>query len=59
MIARIEVKDRAERNAIECALAEPDVRAFLVVVGTLLPFRERTRERMLSFVSDALEDGDR
>ena len=56
MIARVEVKDRTERNAVEVALADPEVRAFVVVVGTLLPFSQRARERTLSFVSDSLDE---
>jgi hypothetical protein len=56
VIARIEVEDRAERNAIETALSDPEVRAFVVVVGNLLPFSPRARARMLSFVGDSLAD---
>ena len=56
MIARVEAKDRAERNAIETALSDPEVRAFVVVIGNLLPFSRRARERMLTFVGDSLDD---
>ena len=47
---------RAERRAIEAALQEPDVRAFLIVVGMLKPFSDSQRRRMLGFVADSLND---
>jgi hypothetical protein len=32
------------------------MRAFVVIVGTLLPFSDRARKRMLDFVGDSITD---
>jgi hypothetical protein len=55
--AQILVKDRKERAAIERAMADPEVRAFVVVVGVLelLP-SDRARARVVRFVADALDE---
>jgi hypothetical protein len=53
---RIAVKDQAEAEAIERALTDPSTRAFLVVVGVLLPFGDRARTRILSFINDKADE---
>ena len=58
MKTTIDVKDRKEAAAIRLALTRPDVRAFVVIVGTLeaLP-SDRSRARVLNHVVDKLEEG--
>ena len=53
---KLRVKNRNEAAAIDRALTRPDVRAFVVVVGTLeqLP-TDRARSRVLNFVLDKLD----
>lgn len=53
---RIPVKDRSEAEAIERALGDPSTRAFVVIVGTLLPLGDRARARVLTFVNDKLNE---
>lgn len=55
-ILKIQVKDQSEADAINTALSDPATRAFVVIVGTLLPFGERARTRILSFVNDKLNE---
>lgn len=57
MKTRIDVKDRNEAEAIRRALAHPETRALVVVMGTLLAL-ETTNEqrRCLAFVADKLAD---
>ncbi len=53
---RIEIKDRAEGENIQRALTDPSTRAFVVIVGALLPFGDRARTRILSFINDKLNE---
>lgn len=53
---RIEVKDKGEADAITTALNDPATRAFVVIVGSLLPFGDRARTRILNFVNDTLDE---
>ena len=57
MFARIEVKDRKEAEAITRGLSKPDVRAFVLICGTLdaLP-TDRSLERVLRFVADRVDE---
>jgi hypothetical protein len=57
MKCSIEVKDRKEGETIRRGLAQPDVRAFVLVMGTLsqLP-NDRARARVLQYVSDYAAD---
>lgn len=55
MKAYIEVENRKEANLIKLGLAEP-VRAFVKVVGALLPLSERARGRVLRFVADRVDE---
>lgn len=56
MKTTIEVTDRREADAIKTALDDPTTRAFVVVVGTLLPLTDRERKRVMMFVSDKLDE---
>jgi hypothetical protein len=59
MKARIDVRNRAEAEQIRRALADPQVRAFVKVMGTLLALpSDRSRERMLRFVDDKFAEYD-
>jgi hypothetical protein len=55
MKATIDVSDRKEADAIRAGLEIEEVRAMVVIVGTLtrLP-DDRTRQRVLNFVIDKL-----
>jgi hypothetical protein len=53
---KVPVKTRQEGEAIRVALTDPQTRAFVVLVGTLLPFSDRARERILRFVADSALD---
>ena len=53
----IDVRDRAERRAILAALSDQQVRAFVVVIGTLMSLpSDRARARVLQYVHDKLTD---
>lgn len=54
---RIEVKDKAEAENIQRAMADASTRAFVNIVGALLPFGATDRTRILTFVNDSLNDG--
>lgn len=58
MKTTIETKNRNEADAIKRALEDPETRAFVVIVGTLLPFTDRARRRVLDFVADHVSDPD-
>jgi hypothetical protein len=57
MKTKIEVQTRREGEQIRRALEDPQVRAFVLVMGTLraLP-SDRARERVLRFVDDKLAE---
>ena len=53
----IEVVNRKEGEFIRRALEEPDIRAFVKVVGTLKPLpSDRARMRVLRHVADYLDE---
>ena len=53
MKASIDVKNRDEAAQIQTALADPTVRAFVLIMGALIPLpSDRARERVLRFVED-------
>jgi len=53
----IDVADRQEADRIRRALADPQVRAFVNIVGALASLSsDRARERVLRFVDDHLEE---
>jgi len=58
MKATIEVKNRTEADAIKAGLDEPDIRAFVIVAGTLRPLSSRGRRLVLDYVQDLVDDGD-
>ena|SRR5688572_27765731 len=53
---RIPVKDKGEAENIERAMADPSTRAFVNIVGALLPLGDRARTRVLTFVNDQLSE---
>jgi hypothetical protein len=57
MKAHIEVKDRREKEALERGLSRPDVRAFVIVIGTLetLP-TDSARARVLEYIGNYFRD---
>jgi hypothetical protein len=59
MKTRIDVANRAEAEQIQRALADPQVRAFVLVMGTLLDLSsDRARERVLRFLDDKFAEED-
>ncbi|OLE54195.1 MAG: hypothetical protein AUG51_09395 [Acidobacteria bacterium 13_1_20CM_3_53_8] len=56
MKTTIEVQSKKEGELIKRALDDPETRAFVQIVGALLPFTQRTRTRVLNFVKDQLEE---
>jgi hypothetical protein len=49
----IEVKSREEGRSIRAGLEDPQVRAFVIVMGALLRLpSDRSRARVLGYVSD-------
>jgi len=52
----IPVKTRAEKTAIETAMADPQIRAFVIVVGLLQPLSDGGRRRVLNFIADHLHE---
>jgi hypothetical protein len=55
----IPVANEDEREAIQCALMLPDIRAFVIMIGVLnrLP-TNRARERVLNWIADHAEEAD-
>lgn len=57
MKTTIDVADRQEAEQVRRALADPQVRAFVKVMGSLLALpTDRARERVLRFVGDKLAE---
>lgn len=56
MKASIEVASRDEANAIRRALADPEVKAFVVVMGNLLPLGKSGQRRVLAFIEDTMKE---
>lgn len=54
MKATIQVKNRAEAEAIQSAMGDPVMRATVVVVGVLLQLKPEERMEALSIVSKRL-----
>jgi hypothetical protein len=57
MKVEIEVKNKAEAERIKMALDDSETRAFVNVVGALLPFGKRAQKRILTFVADKVQEG--
>lgn len=55
-LIHLEVKDKAEAEHIARALNDPMTRAFVVIVGALLPLGDRARTRVLSFINDKVHE---
>jgi hypothetical protein len=59
MRTSIIVTNRAERDQIRRALEDPQVRAFVRIMGTLLALpSDRARERVVRFIDDKLDEDD-
>jgi O-methyltransferase involved in polyketide biosynthesis len=58
MKTTIEVKDRKEGDAIKRAMDDPEIRAFVVISGVLLPFSRSTQQRVLDFVAGHFKEHD-
>lgn len=57
MKTKIEVADRQEAMQIQTGLADPAVRAFVRIMGTLSTLKsQRAKERVLTFVKDHFEE---
>jgi len=56
MKVSIDVKDKTEAENLRRALADPMTRAFVLIVGALLPLGDEARTRVLSFVNDTLNE---
>jgi len=55
----IDVKDRKEGELLRRGLEDPDVRAFVKVMGSLFGLAsDRARKRVLEFVVDHLDELD-
>lgn len=56
MKATIEVRDRKEADAIRAGLEDPMTRAMVTIIGVLLPLTPRARTRVMSYVTDKLDE---
>ena len=56
MKVAITVKDRDQAKAVQTAMADPSTRAFVIMVGSLLPLGPRARKRVLEFVADRIDE---
>ncbi|MEN3329098.1 MAG: hypothetical protein V7638_3905 [Acidobacteriota bacterium] len=56
MVAQIEIEvmNQTEAEAIQRALEQPDVLAYVKIVGLLLPMGQRARERILRYAVDVV-----
>jgi hypothetical protein len=50
----LEVQNEAEGAAIKTAMKDPATRAFVLVMGSLLPLDQAARERVLTFTQSKL-----
>jgi len=55
-LIHLEVKDKTEGESIARALNDPMTRAFVTIVGALLPLGDRARTRVLSFINDQVNE---
>lgn len=56
MKATIEVQSKKEAELIKRGLEDPETRAFVQIMGALLPCTPRARARILNFVKDQIEE---
>ena len=53
----IDVKNRAEASQLKTAMGDPAVKAFALVMGTLLQLpSDRSRKRVMAYVKDYFEE---
>jgi hypothetical protein len=55
----VEVDTEAQAKAVKLAVAMPDVRAFLIIIGTLAPLRDRAQARVLRSIAEALQEDEK
>lgn len=58
MKIEVECQNKEERRAIEAALADPAVRAYVLTVGLLIPLSQRARQRVINYLVDVVNDPD-
>ena len=58
MKAHIEVENRKEGELIRKGLAQPEVRAFVKIMGALDGQTDRAKRRIMQFVSDHFNEQD-
>jgi hypothetical protein len=56
MKATIQVNDKREAEAVRVGLEDPAVRAFVVIMGVLMPLTPRARARVMQYVTDKLDE---
>lgn len=57
MKVAVDVKNRQEADAVRRAMDDPQTRAYVLVVGTLLSLpSDRARQRVMRFVADHLNE---
>lgn len=56
MKVAITVASHREAQALKTALDDPEIRTFVLISGTLLPFSPIARERILSFVTNIIDE---
>lgn len=57
MKTTIDVKDRHEATAMKTAMDDPAVKAFVVIVGTLMQLpTDRARKRVMQYVADRIDE---
>jgi hypothetical protein len=55
----VEVNDRREARALQRALADPSIKAYVVIMGELLALpSDRARRRLLTYMLDKASDSD-
>jgi hypothetical protein len=56
---RLPCRSQLEADAILRAWQDPELRAFVLIVGFLLPLDSNARERIVRFTRECLEDDQR
>jgi hypothetical protein len=56
MKATIDVESRQEAETLRTGLSDPSVRAFVAIVGVLMPLTQRARQRTMTYVADKLAE---
>ena len=56
MKTTIDVENRGEADRVKTALNDPATRAFVNVIGALLPLQPKARQRVVRFVTEQLAE---